>query len=127
MQVRVASERLRFQTVLWKGCVYVMTRMGFGLNIAPMVMTAIVQWVLRGIPSTDSYIDDIKAKTSCKDAVTAKLLAYGLPPKPAEPFAASRVLGLQLSKDADNNVCWSRRDGVDLMLCQPATKHELFS
>ena len=35
MQVRVAYELLRFQTVLWQGCVYVMTRMGFGLNLAP--------------------------------------------------------------------------------------------
>ena len=29
LNVRVAPELLRYQTVVWKGAVYVMTRMGF--------------------------------------------------------------------------------------------------
>ena len=35
LQVRVAPHLLRYQTVVWQGKVYVMTRMGFGLSVAP--------------------------------------------------------------------------------------------
>ena len=41
LNVRVAPELLRYQTVVWKGAVYVMTRMGFGLSIAPKFMDII--------------------------------------------------------------------------------------
>ena len=38
LQVHVTKEFLKYQTVLWNGKPYVMTRMGFGLSIAPTYM-----------------------------------------------------------------------------------------
>eukprot|EP00117_Sycon_ciliatum_P040218 scpid93421/ scgid29592/ len=50
LQVHIAPELQRFQTVLWKGRTYVITRMGFGLSIAPKFMHVIVQWATRRLP-----------------------------------------------------------------------------
>ena len=50
---------------------------------------------------------------------------HGLPTKPAEPFAESRVLGLQLSKD-EETVMWRRRDRADLELPSVITKRAVF-
>ena len=45
LQVHLSPELLRYQTVIWKGQKFVMTRMGFGLSIAPNFLDIIVQWV----------------------------------------------------------------------------------
>eukprot|EP00117_Sycon_ciliatum_P016048 scpid17635/ scgid15645/ Gag-Pol polyprotein; Matrix protein p10; p20; Capsid protein p25; Nucleocapsid protein p14; Protease p15; Reverse transcriptase/ribonuclease H p90; Integrase p46 len=127
LQVRVVPELQRYQTVVWQGRAYAMTRMGFGLNIAPKIMTAIVQWVTRSFPAVDSYIDDIRSPNACSDAVAAKLLEYGLPTKPAEPLVATRVLGLQLHQDDDGSTYWSRRPGLDVSLPENLTRRTLAS
>ena len=125
LQVHVAPELLRFQTVIWKGQLFVMTRMGFGLSIAPKFMNMIVRWITRGMPAVDNYVDDLKApRKDCPD-VASKLAEHGLPTKPAEPFAESRVLGLQLSKD-EETVMWRRRDRADLELPSVITKRAVF-
>ena len=59
LQVHVAPDLQRFQTVIWQGRVYVMTRMGFGMNIAPKFMDIIVRWVTREFPEVDNYVDDV--------------------------------------------------------------------
>ena len=61
------------------------------------------------------------------DALAACMLEYSLPMKPAEPFASTRVLGLQLSKEGDGQTQWSRRGDSDLKLPRPATKRDVFS
>eukprot|EP00117_Sycon_ciliatum_P010277 scpid12682/ scgid5529/ len=127
LQVRVAPDLLKFQTVMWNGRVYTMTRMGFGLNVAPKLLTMIVQWVTRDFAGVDSYIDDIRTPIACRDALATRLAEFGLPTKPAEPLITARVLGLQLAQDDDGIVNWSRRAGVDLQLPRPATKRSLFS
>ncbi|XP_065198688.1 uncharacterized protein LOC135830349 [Sycon ciliatum] len=104
-----------------------MTRMGFGLSVAPKFMDIIVRWVTRDFPSVDNYVDDVKTPASEVDAVAARMLEYGLPTKQAEPFASSRVLGLQLQKDEDHQVQWSRRGDINLKLPRPATKRDIFS
>ena len=47
----------------YKGQLYVMTRMGFGLNVAPKIMSRIISAVLSQDEEvkkgTDHYIDDI--------------------------------------------------------------------
>ena len=127
LQVRIAPELLRFQVVVWKGRSYVMTRMGFGLNVAPKLMTIVVQWATREFSGVDSYIDDVKAPSACVQAVADRLQEYGLPTKPAEEFITARVLGLQLSKDRDGVAQWSRRDGLDSKLPEPLTRRSLAS
>ena len=46
LQVHVHRSLWPFQTVMVKGQRYCLTRMGFGLNIAPSIMQAIMQTVL---------------------------------------------------------------------------------
>ena len=125
--MRVAPELLRFLIVVWKGRLYVMTLMSFVLNVAPKLMTIVVQWATREFSGVDSYIDDVKAPSACLQAVADRLLDDGLPTKPAEEFITARVLGLQLSKDRDGVAQWSRRDGLDLKLPEPLRRRSLAS
>ena len=127
LQVHIAPELQRSQTVLWQGKVYVMTRIGFGLSIAPKFMDIIVRWVTRVFPAVDNYVDDVMTPASDADALAAHMLAYSLPMKPAEPFASTRLVGLQLSKGGDGQTQWSRRGDSDLKLLRPATKRNVFS
>ena len=59
LQVHVAPDLQRFQTVIWQGRAYVMTRMGFGMNIAPKFMDIIVRWVTHEFPEVHNYVDDV--------------------------------------------------------------------
>ncbi|XP_065182720.1 uncharacterized protein LOC135813558 [Sycon ciliatum] len=127
LQVHVAPELQRFQMVVWQGQAFVMTRMGFGLNVAPKFMDIIVRWVTREFPAVDNYVDDLMTPAAEADAVAAHMAEYSLPTKPAEAFAESRVLGLQLTKGDDGQVQWSRRTDIRLKLEQPATKRDIFS
>ena len=127
LQVHVHPELLRYQTVIWGGKRYVMTRMGFGLNVAPKFMDIVIRWVTRGLPNVDNYIDDVRTPTDSAELVAKRMREYGLPTKPAEPMSSARVLGLQLQDGEDDCVQWTRRAGVDLKLPRPATKRSLFS
>ena len=127
LQVHVEPELARYQTVLWQGKTYVMSRMGFGLSVAPKFMDIIIQWILQVFPQADNYVDDIRVPRSESDAVAARLLEYGLPTKPAELMASARVLGLQLEPSGDKGTRWFRRSGINLELPRPATKRDLFS
>ena len=45
-----------------------MTRMGFGLSVAPKLMNIIVRYVTRAMPDVDNYVDDVvvpEADNSC--------------------------------------------------------------
>ena len=63
LQIRVADDLHKHQLVRWKGKVYCLTTLGFGLNVAPKIMPKILKTVLgedrevEGV--TSSYIDDI--------------------------------------------------------------------
>lgn len=78
-----------YQCVLFKGRTYVMTRMGFGLSIAPKVMGQILSRVLSLDPQvaghSDNYIDDIICETSAADVekVQDHLRRHGLETKPS--------------------------------------------
>ncbi|XP_065177095.1 uncharacterized protein LOC135806835 [Sycon ciliatum] len=126
LQVRVHPDLLRYQVVVWRGRSYVMTRMGFGLNIAPKFMDIIVRWVTREFDDVDNYIDDVRVPVALTETVTARLASYGLETKPAEPMPTSRVLGLQLSTPPDGRTEWRRRDGVKTAFDEPLTKRKVF-
>ncbi|XP_067943330.1 uncharacterized protein [Watersipora subatra] len=63
LQIHVSEQLQRFQLVKFKGQLYVMKRMSFGLSVAPKVMSKIIAKVLaqdsRISEGTDHYIDDI--------------------------------------------------------------------
>ena len=84
LQIFVAKEFWAYQAVRWKGQVYLLTRLGFGLNVAPKIMTAIVQKVLnvnkKMKASASSYLNDIlvKGERTEIEEVREHLHRYGL-------------------------------------------------
>ena len=132
LQVHVSDRLKRFQIVKHKGIQYVMTRMGFGLNVAPKIMSKILSRVLsvneQLSTGTDHYIDDIYVDESIVTAedVKSQLLAYGLISKDPVPLDNTRVLGLRVVKDDQGVLRWSR-DGDIPALSDKPTKRELFS
>ena len=126
LQLRVSPDLMRFQTVIWKGKTYVMTRMGFGLSVAPKLMDIVVKYVTRNMPDVDNYVDDLMVPKQQRKVLEETLASYGLPTKPAEVVESARVLGLQLT-DKDGQVIWSRRGDAGVDLVDNPTKRELFS
>lgn len=132
LQVHVSERLQKFQLVKYRGCTYVMTRMGFGLSVAPKVMSKIITTILsldsRVSEGTDHYIDDIWVDESIVSAeqVRKLLLVYGLTAKDPVSLANSRVLGLRVVKGQDNRFKWFR-DGKLPVLSDAPTKRELFS
>ena len=131
LQIHVHPDLWKFQVVSFKGKVYCLTRLGFGLNIAPRIMTKILNCVL-GMDSkvklgTDSYIDDIAVNEDMVPAeqVMSVLTEYGLDAKPPEQLLGSRVLGLRVMQD--NGVVKWRRDNVIDDVESVRTRRQLFS
>ena len=132
LQIHVGRSLQRFQAVRFRSKLYVMTRMGFGLNVAPKIMSQIIDKVLsmdadieRG---TDHYIDDIwiDLNVVTADRVKAHLEKYGLVTKEPEPLINARVLGLRVCRDDEKGYFW-RRDGLIQDIGESLTKRELFS
>lgn len=132
LQVHVSERLQKFQTVRYRGKTYVMTRMGFGLNVAPKIMTKIISNVLalddeiaRG---TDHYLDDIWVDESLVNVVKVKahLSKYGLESKDPVPLDGARVLGLRVSASKQGRYLW-RRDGELPEVEEKVTKRQLFS
>ena len=133
LQIHVQSDLWEFQKVKFRGKLYCLTRLGFGLNVAPKIMSAIVHRVLclRGDikEATDSYIDDIIVNTEMVEIsdVVAHLMRYGLEVKVPEKFDSSRVLGLQIFKDARGRH-WRRGNEIpEVGPHETITRRELFS
>lgn len=134
LQVHVAQDLWKFQVVRFKGKQYCLSRLGFGLNIAPKIMTSIVNRVLssndRIQRGTDSYIDDIIVNedvVSIKE-VMEQLSKYGLEFKEPEDLSNARVLGLRvLTKGSD--LIWQRDNVINSIEKNDSsiTKQELFS
>lgn len=127
LQVKVAPDLLRYQVVLWKGKKYVMTRMGFGLAIAPKFMDIVVKWATRDFPNVDNYVDDLRVPSAETDTVSSALLSYDLPTKEAEKMESARVLGLQLYRDNDGQLRWKRRNPARLECPDKVTKRAVFA
>ncbi|XP_065195653.1 uncharacterized protein LOC135827058 [Sycon ciliatum] len=126
LQIHVSPELLRFQVVEWRGVRYVMTRMAFGLSVAPKFMDTIIKYATGSLPDTDNYVDDIIVPKSQRTVLTEQLASYSLPTKPALEMSAARVLGLQLNESDDGRVRWSRRDESHVAFADVTTKRELY-
>ena len=63
LQIKVTEDLWKHQLVKYKGQVFCLTRLGFGLNSAPRIMSKILKTVLAKDKeidrATSSYIDDI--------------------------------------------------------------------
>lgn len=131
LQIKVDQQLWPFQIVKFEGETFALTRLGFGLNVAPKIMSAIVAKVLsmdeQVQKATDSYIDDIIINESMlsPDRVVSLLNRYGLETKAVENLVGARVLGLQVY-DTNGEVWWKRGNTLSVPDTN-MTKREVFS
>ena len=132
LQIRVSEHLWQYQLVRFKGTTYCLTRLGFGLNSAPRIMSKILKTVLAVSPTvkkgTSSYIDDIivdKSTVSVSEVVQ-HLSRFGLVTKPPEELDGGTVLGLKIAKDEKANLVFRRGNEIPAL---PAvvSRRELFS
>ena len=101
MQISVADECSKYQTVKFEGNFYKLIKLGFDLNCAPEIMKAVVSKVLsldeKISKATDHYYDDIIIDLNVVSAQVVKdhLLKFRLITKPSENLNSAKVLGLQ--------------------------------
>ncbi|XP_067932771.1 uncharacterized protein [Watersipora subatra] len=114
LQLHVDSSLQRFQAVRFNGQLYVMTRLGLGLNVAPKIMSRILAKVLsmdeKIAKGKDHYIDDIVVNEDVVSALKVKdhLQKYGLLSKKPESLSSARVLGLRVKASNSGTLKWSR-------------------
>ena len=126
LQVRVSPELHRYQTVIWQGKRYGMTRMGFEVSFAPKSMDNIIRYVTRDMAKVDNYVDGLMVPRKQYAEVVHLLMSFDLPTKPAEKMSSARVLGLQLTED-NNSIKWSRRVDASVDLPEVLTKRSILS
>ena len=92
LQVRVQKTLWLFQTVKIDGQRYCLTRLGFGLNVAPLIMKAIVSAMLS---QEEAYIYDIYVNEDVMPTIHVRehLARFGLECKDSEWWRASVGLG----------------------------------
>ena len=118
LQVHMHQSLWSYQTVLFKGRRYCLTRMGFGLNVAPSIMQTIVDAILtkdkRIQRATSAYTDDVYMDKTIVPAARVKdhLCSFGLLSKEPERLQDdARVLGLQIWGE-DNSLYWRRGNKI---------------
>lgn len=132
LQIRIDESLWPYQTVVFKGHRYCLTRLGFGLNVAPLIMKAVLNCVLSQDPlverGTSTYIDDILVNEDIVkvDYVERHLANYGLTSKTPERVAdGARVLGLKVWGE-HGNLFWRRDNSVGDVPSQ-LTRRSVFS
>ena len=115
LQLRTDPRLWPFQTVVISGKRYALTRVGLGLNVAPLIMKSVVRAVLRQDPeverATIPYVDDLCVNEDLisADRVVKHFEAYGLECKPPERARnGARLLGLRV--EAGGEALQWRRD-----------------
>jgi len=136
LQLHVDSDLHRFQAARYEGKIYVMTRLGFGLNVVPKIMSKVLSRVLAQddtiYKSTDSYIDDIIVDETVVsvEVVRNHLLKFGLVTKKPEKLSNARVLGLRAREGCRGGMsCYSWQRGGELPSLESnsnVSKQELF-
>ena len=119
LQLRLDQRLWPYQTVIIRGKRYCLTRLGFGLNVAPSVMKAVVRAVLAQDPAMERavspYVDDLLVD---EDQISAECVAehfrrFGLECKqPARAEDGARLLGLRVQRARSGELRWSRDSDV---------------
>uniref|UniRef100_A0A5S6QMU4 Integrase catalytic domain-containing protein n=1 Tax=Trichuris muris TaxID=70415 RepID=A0A5S6QMU4_TRIMR len=132
LQIHVDESLWPYQTVVHKGRRYCLTRLGFGLNIAPLVMKAVLSCALSQNANvqegTSAYVDDILVNEDVVKAsdVVQHLAEFGLTCKaPARVADGARVLGLKVWGE-NGNLYW-KRDGDLSKVPESLTRRSVFS
>ena len=132
LQIHVHPSLWSCQTVVFRGQRYCLTRLGFGLNIAPFVLKkvlgTVLSWDERIERATSPYLDDILVDESIASAteVETHLRAHGLICKPAERVAeGARVLGIRVW--GERGALWWKRDNRMYAIPEKLTRRAVFS
>ncbi|XP_076030373.1 uncharacterized protein LOC143018669 [Oratosquilla oratoria] len=118
LQIHVTKKLWKYQLVKYKGRIYCLTRLGFGLSSAPRIMTRILKTVLEKTEAmkkgTDSYLDDILVDDGIVSTsnVVEHLARYGLTAKEPEPLEGGAVLGLRLERNAAGTLMFKRGNEI---------------
>ena len=132
LQLHVHEKLWKYQLVSYGGKTYCLTRVGFGLNSAPRIMTLILKTVLgkdeKVKAATNSYIDDILVdETEVKSSdVVDHLKEFGLNTKPPEPLEGGAALGLRIGRDKLGRLVFSRGNEIPEVKGD-LSRRELFS
>ena len=132
LQIKVAKKLWKYQLVKYKGKVYCLTRLGFGLSSAPRIMSKILKTVLASSPDiqsgTSSYIDDILVNKDIvsSDRVISHLSKYGLESKQPVPLERGAALGLKIVPSSAEGLTFQRGNTVP-DVSGSLTRKELFS
>ena len=103
LQIHVDKALWPFQTVIFRGQHFCLTRLGFGLNVAPFIMKSVIDAIVsqdHTIKSaTSAYVDEILINENRVPVLRIQqhFLDYGLVSKdPVRLRDGARVLGLQV-------------------------------
>lgn len=132
LQVHIDRSLWTYQAVKWQDRTYLLTRLGFGLSVAPKIMTAIVKHVLAQneefANAVSCYIDDLFIDESKVKAhqVRTHLANWGLQTK--EPVylgdpGGIRVLGVRVN----NDFSWSRDNPLPSLVSDSYTRRQIHS
>ena len=132
LQIHVHQSLWTYQTVVFRGKRYCLTRLGFGLNIAPLVLkkvlSRVLSWNEEINKATSSYLDDILVDESVTSAadVESHLIRHGLLCKPPEQvYEGARVLGIRVWGE-QHGLVWGRDNKVG-ELPEKLTRRIVFS
>lgn len=132
LQIHVHQSLWRYQTVVWQGRRWCLTKLGFGMSLAPLVMKKVLSMALswdKTIESaTSPYVDDILVREDVVSAGVVKthLEQHGLVCKPAERIPdGARVLGLRVWGERQG-LFW-RRETRDIEMPSKLTRRSVFS
>nr|XP_047141134.1 uncharacterized protein LOC101238589 [Hydra vulgaris] len=133
LQIHIDKKLWPYQTVIINGQRYCFTRMCFGINVAPTIMTTILRHVLNLNPTVkkacDNYIDDIFVDESVETAKNGAkhLLKFGLQCKPPQDLEQGRVLELRVERNKNGELIWKRDNVVQFESLNAVTRSQLFS
>ena len=119
LQLHVDPRLWPYQTVELGGTRYCLTRLEFGLSVAPEVMRSVVKTILQQDAEMQGavlgYVDDLLVDETvvCAEAVVNHFAQFGLQCKPPVRAAdGARMLGLRVWS-ADGELRWRRDNAVD--------------
>lgn len=132
LQIRVDQSLWPYKTVVFKGQRYCLTRLDFGLCIAPLVMkkvlTTVLSWDAKINRATNHNLDDILVDERVESATKVEnyLSRHGLVCKPAEGVSeGARVLGIRVWGE-QAGLSWARDNKID-EIPEKLTRRTVFS
>nr|XP_047143321.1 uncharacterized protein LOC105844469 [Hydra vulgaris] len=133
LQIHVHKRHWPYQTVIYKNQRYALTRLGFGLSLAPVMMSSILWYVLQQdsalAKTTRGYIDDTLATNGNGRKLVIHMKKWGLHAKAPEYFGENpvRALGLEVTVNPlTKEMFWKR--GRELPIIKSVfTKRDIFS